>query len=95
MHNVLKPFKQNPYQKFHKNFINFEKPQNFSKIPKVRSKGMKCMIKWGIKDFTSEEEQDQGRKLLGMKFGVRVKSLGGEKVRKYRERLKRNEQKSC
>ena len=94
MHEYLNSFTQHPSQKFHKNFINFEKPQNFSKIPKVRSKGMKCMIKWGIKDFTNEEEQDQGRKLLGMKFGVRVKSLGGEKVRKYRERSKRNEQKS-
>ena len=26
---------------------------------------MKCMIKRGIKDLTSEEEQDQGRKSLG------------------------------
>ena len=26
---------------------------------------MKCMIKRGIKDLTSEEEQDQGRKTLG------------------------------
>ena len=65
MHEVLNSLKQHPSQKFHKNFINFEKPQNFSKIPKVRSKGMKCMIKWGIKDLTSEEEQDQGRKTLG------------------------------
>ena len=56
MHEVLNSFKQHPSQKFHKNFINFEKSQKFSKIPKVRSKGMKCMIKWGIKDLTSEEE---------------------------------------
>ena len=61
MHEVLNSFKQHPSQKFHKNFINFEKPQKFSKIPKVRSKGMKCMIKWGIKDLTSEEERDQGQ----------------------------------
>ena len=65
MHEVLNSFKQHPSQKFHKDLINFEKPQKFSKIPKVRSKGMKCMIKWGIKDLTSEEEQDQGLKTLG------------------------------
>ena len=64
MHEVLNSFKQHWSQKFHKNFINFEKPQIFSKIPKVRPKGMKCMIKWGIKDLTSWEEQDQGRKTL-------------------------------
>ena len=31
MHDVLKPFKQNPSQKFHKNLNNFEKSQKFSK----------------------------------------------------------------
>ena len=45
MHEYLRSFKQNPSQKLHKNFINFEKPQNFSKTPKVRSKEMKCMIR--------------------------------------------------
>ena len=44
MNEHLRSFKQNPTQKFHKNFINFEKSQNFSKIPIVRSKEMKCMI---------------------------------------------------
>ena len=45
MHEHLRSFKQNPNQKFCKNFINFEKPQKFSKSPKVRSEYMKCMIK--------------------------------------------------
>ena len=36
MHNDVKPFKQNPSHKFCKNLINFEKPQKFSKTPKVR-----------------------------------------------------------
>ena len=44
IHEYLRSFKQNPSQNFHKNFINFEKPQKFSKTPKVRSKEMKCMI---------------------------------------------------
>ena len=55
---------------------------------------MKCMIKRGIKDLTSEEEQDQGQKLLGMKFGVREKSLEGEKAERNRERSRRNDLKS-
>ena len=55
---------------------------------------MKCMIKRGIKDLTNEEEQDQGRKLLRMKFGVREKSLGGEKAKSNRERSRRNDLKS-
>ena len=33
MHQVLNSFKQHPSQKFHKKFINFEKPQIFSKNP--------------------------------------------------------------
>ena len=45
MHDDLYSFKQNSSQKFHKNFINFEKSQKISKTPKVRSECMKCMIK--------------------------------------------------
>ena len=33
MHDDLNSFKQNLSQKFHKNFINFEKPKKFSKTP--------------------------------------------------------------
>ena len=36
MHEVLRSYKQIPTQKFHQNFINFEKPQNFWKTPKPR-----------------------------------------------------------
>ena len=45
MHDDWKSFSQRPIQKFHKNSINFEKPQNLSKIPKVRLEDMKCMRK--------------------------------------------------
>ena len=82
MHEVLNSFKQQLSQKFHKNFINFEKSQKFSKIPKVRSKGMKCMIKWESK----KKNKIKVKKLLGMKIGVREKSLGGEKVESNWER---------
>ena len=45
MHELLRSFEQNPFQKFCKNLINFEKSQHLSKTPKVKSKEMKCMIK--------------------------------------------------
>ena len=45
MHEHLRSFEQNSYQKFCKYLIKFEKSQNLSKPPKVRSKAMKCMIK--------------------------------------------------
>ena len=43
MHEVLNSFKRHPSQKFHNNFINFEKPQKNFKNPKPRPKCMKCM----------------------------------------------------
>ena len=50
MHEVLRSHKHIPTQKFHQNFINFEKPQNFSKTPKPRFQNMKMrdlkLTKW-------------------------------------------------
>ena len=65
MHYHLGSNIQNLSQKFSKNFIDFEKSQNFPKTRKVRLQIVKCMMKRGIKDLTSEEEQDQGRRTLG------------------------------
>ena len=65
MHYHLGSNIQNLSQKFSKNFIDFEKYQNFPKTRKVRLQIVKCMMKRGIKDLTSEEEQDQGRRTLG------------------------------
>ena len=45
MHDDLKSPKQKPIPKIAQKLQNFEKPQSLSKIPKVRSKNMKCMIK--------------------------------------------------
>ena len=45
MHDDLKSSKQKPIPKTAQKLQNFEKPQCLSKIPKVRSKNMKCMIK--------------------------------------------------
>ena len=44
MHNDLNSFKQNPSQKFRKYFINFEKPQKFSKTQKPRSNAWNAWI---------------------------------------------------
>ena len=35
MHEVIGSYKHNPTQNFHQSFINFEKPQKFSKNPKL------------------------------------------------------------
>ena len=47
MHEHLGSFTQNPYQKFHQNFINFEKTQNFLKTQKPRSNAWNA---WRMKD---------------------------------------------
>ena len=38
MHEHIRSFKQNPTQKFHQNFINFEKPPKFQEIPKIQTR---------------------------------------------------------
>ena len=43
MHEHIGSFKQNPTQKFHKNLINFEKPQKSFKNQKPMYKCVKCM----------------------------------------------------
>ena len=67
MHEHIGSSKQNPTQNFCKNLINFEKPQGFSKTPKVRSKEMKCMINERMKIILEGENtleaEDQVRKI--------------------------------
>ena len=65
MHEVLNLLKQHPSQKLHKNFINFEKHQSLSKIPKVRSENIKCMIEWVKKIIPDERRWSLGWKSLG------------------------------
>ena len=66
MHEYLGSFTQNSSQKFHKNFINFEKPQKNFKIPKPRSKCVKCMKNKGKRDPTKWFETREGRKSRGL-----------------------------
>ena len=79
MHEVfkIKSSKTNP--KFQQYFINFEKPQNFSKTPNPTFQNMKCMEMKEIKSLPSEESQ-------GKRFGVNEKGLGDEKLEVSRER---------
>ena len=65
MHDDLKSFSQGPSQKFHKNSIHFEQPQSLSKILKVRSKNMKCMIEWVKRSLTREKNWSWDRRTLG------------------------------
>ena len=86
MHEHIGSFKQNPTQKFCKNLINFEKPQRFSKTPKVRSKEMKCMINERMKIILEGENtleaEDQVRKMKRLSekcLGKRKESFCREK----------------
>ena len=57
MHDVLRSKIQNPSQKFHNNFINFEKPQNFQKNPKKLGQ---MHEKEGLGPLPSEEKLNLG-----------------------------------
>ena len=43
MHEILTYLSENPSQNFQQQLINFEKPQKFSKTPKLKFQNMKCM----------------------------------------------------
>ena len=45
MHDDLNSFKQNPSQKFHKYFINFENPKNFQKPQKLGQNAWNVWLK--------------------------------------------------
>ena len=60
MHDILRTKIQNPSQKFHNNFINFEKPQNFQKIPKKLGQMHEMHEKEGLGPLLSEEKLDLG-----------------------------------
>ena len=55
MHEDFKAFSQKPTQKFHTNFINFEKPQKFSKTQKLRLKIMKSMNMRDLKTYQEKK----------------------------------------
>ena len=63
MHEVfkIKSSKTNP--KFQQYFINFEKPQNFSKTPNPRFQNMKCMEMKEIRSLPSEERLEKSLKI--------------------------------
>ena len=65
MHEVSNIILTKPFPKIEQNFIDFEKSQNFPKIPKVRSENDKCMIEWVKKIILDERRWSLGRKSLG------------------------------
>ena len=71
MHEVLRSHKYNPTQKFHQNFINFEKPQNFQQIPKS---GSECMNMY-------DERQEKRSYLWKMQANDQGKSREDEVVK--------------
>ena len=77
-----------------KNFIDFEKSQNFSKIPKVRSKTWNAWWREGVRTLPVKKSKIKVEEHLGMKFWVSERCLRGEKTQISRERLKRIDLKS-
>ena len=90
MHDDLKSFRQKPVLKIAQKLQNFEKPKSLSKIPKVRSKDMKCMInEW--ESIIPEKNNDlEVEDHLGKRFGVRERCLGRWEVWRDQERSRRN-----
>ena len=89
MHKVLSSFKWKSITKFQQ-LINFEKPQNFSKIPKPRFQNMKCMKNERLEVYQENKNLKKLEKTLRIKTGVRWECLGEKKMRELlRERSKK------
>ena len=89
MHEVSNIILTKPFPKIEQNFIDFEKSQNFPKIPKVRSKTWNAWRREGLKAIPVKKSKIKVEEHLGMKFWVSERCLGGEKTQISRERLKR------
>ena len=87
-------FWQNPSQKFSKNFIDFEKSQNFPKTAKVRLKIWNGWWREGLRTLPVKKSKIKVEEHLGMKFRVSERCLGGEKTQISWERSKRIDLKS-
>ena len=89
MHEVLNIILTKPIPKIEQNFINFEKSQNFPKIPKVRSKTWNTWWREGLKALSVKKSKIKVEEHLGMMFWVSESCLGGEKTQISQERSKR------
>ena len=75
MHEHLGSFTQNPSQKFQKNFINFEKPQNLSLMHEMHEE-------WRIKDpYQKGRTRSKPKKTWEWSLEWERKVLGGEEMR--------------
>ena len=80
MHEVLNIILTKPIPKMSKNFIDFEKSQNFPKTAKVRLKIWNGWWREGLRTLPVKKNKIKVEELLGMKFGVSERCLGGEKT---------------
>ena len=94
MHEVSNIILTKPFPKIEQNFIDFEKSQNFPKIPKVRSKTWNAWWRERERTLPIKKSKIKVKEHLGMKFWVSERCLGGEKTQISRERSKRVDQKS-
>ena len=89
MHEHLGSFTQNPSQKFHKNFINFEKHQKHQNLD------LNVWNAWRMSEreiVPSDLRQEKAKNHVGLR---EKRVFGRWKDRFYRERSGRSEEKSC
>ena len=79
MHEHIGSFKQNPSQKFHKNFINFEKPQKKFQKLKTYVKMNEMHDKREKRDHTRGKKRGLGRNPSGEDEEFECEVLGRER----------------
>ena len=89
MYEVLNTFKWKPKPKFHSTLSNFEKPQNFQKIPKHRYQKHECMKCKRIEAYHVKKSlvklEETLRKRLGVKKRVFGRWTGADRSREIEE----------
>ena len=86
MYEVLNTFKWKPNPKFQWKLINFEKPQNISKTPKLRFQNMKCMNEKGLEAYQVKKNLKNLEESFRTKIGVRFECFWERNREVLRER---------
>ena len=80
-----------PIPKISQKLHQFWKPQSLSRIPKVRSENMNCMIEWVKKSILEERRWSWGRKTLGKGVWSERNVFGRWEDTKVSREIKENE----
>ena len=89
MYEVLNSFKWKPIPKFQEQLINFEKPQNFSKTPKLKFQNMISMKNERLESYQEKKILKKLEKSQRKRFGVREivfgRWTGADRLREIEE----------